>query len=188
MMTGSELRAARERTGFSLETIAKMARATVQRVTEWELGARPVPARLERELREILRQMDVGDEVERRLIAAGFAKCAWLEQQSNLTLAAFAEHARTCASCAARDRIAEEFIERDVRQGLIPRVGVSSVSPWITWLVCGALVFFFVGLLARGHNVLAEDYVRVGLLGALAWVGLVTVIWVAAKVFLKRGA
>jgi len=65
---------------------------------------------------------------------------------------------------------------------------LSNVNPWFAWMVCGGLVWFFVGLLARGHNVLAEDYLQVGLLSGLAWVGLVTVTWVAAKVFLRRGA
>jgi hypothetical protein len=62
------------------------------------------------------------------------------------------------------------------------------VNPWFAWLLCGAIVFFFVGLLARGHNVLAEDYVRVGLLSALAWMGFVSVAWLASRLFLKRGA
>jgi transcriptional regulator with XRE-family HTH domain len=188
MMTGSELRAARERTGFSLEAIAQMARASVDKVAEWELGAHPVPARLERELREILRQMDIADEVERRLIAAGFAKCAWLEQQKDLTLAAFAEHARTCSSCAERDRIAAEFLERDTARGLIPRVGVDKVNPWVAWLVCGGPVFFFVGALARAHNVFAENPVQVGLYSASAWVVLVLLVWLVTRLVLKRGA
>ena len=38
------------------------------------------------------------------------------------------------------------------------------MNPWFAWMVCGGLVWFFVGLLARGHNVLAEDYLQVGLL------------------------
>jgi transcriptional regulator with XRE-family HTH domain len=187
MMTGSELRAARDRIGFSPETIARMGRVSVQKIAEWELSDRPVPARLERELREIIRQMDVADEVERRLLAAGFAKCAWLEQQKSLTLEAFAEHARTCASCAERDRIATEFLERDSAQGLIPPVGGFNVSPWLAWLVCGGLVFFFVGALVRGHDVFAENAVQVGLYSASAWVVLVLIVWLI-RLVLKRSA
>jgi len=62
------------------------------------------------------------------------------------------------------------------------------VSPWFAWMVSGALAFFFVGLLARGHDVLAEDYVRVGLLSALAWILAVGVAWVLVGLWRRRGA
>ncbi len=62
------------------------------------------------------------------------------------------------------------------------------VNPWFAWLVCGGLVFFFVGLLARGHNVLAQDAPRVGLLSALSWIALVGVAWLIARLVFKRGA
>ena len=62
------------------------------------------------------------------------------------------------------------------------------VNPWFAWLVCGGLVFFFVGLLARGSSVLAEDAPRVGLLSAVAWAGVVAIVWMAVRLFARRGA
>ncbi len=63
-----------------------------------------------------------------------------------------------------------------------------NVNGWFAWLICGALVFFFVGLLARGHDVLAQDAPRVGLLSASAWVGLILVLWFGHRLFTGRGA
>jgi uncharacterized membrane protein YvlD (DUF360 family) len=63
-----------------------------------------------------------------------------------------------------------------------------NVNRWFAWLVCGGLVFFFVGLLARGHNVLATDAPRVGLLSALAWGGFVVLTWLCVTLFSQRGA
>jgi hypothetical protein len=54
----------------------------------------------------------VGEQVEARLATSGLPPCEWLPLQSNLTLAAFREHAKTCRTCAERDRIAAEY-ERD---------------------------------------------------------------------------
>lgn len=196
-MTGSELRAIRERFGFSLERIAMLARTSVEKVAEWELGDRRVSRSVERRLRELIPHLEVGDEVKRRLEGAGVEQCAWLEQQTALTMAAFAEHARTCSSCAARDRITKEVLrERGMSEGPVSRTllggvfefsaGELNVSPWVAWLVAGGLVLFFVGLLSRAHSH-AEEAPRVGLLSALAWVVGVGVTWVAVRL-MRRGA
>lgn len=63
-----------------------------------------------------------------------------------------------------------------------------NVNQWFAWLVGGGLVLFFVGLLARGSDVLATDAPRVGLLCALAWAGLVALAWLCVRLFAKRGA
>jgi hypothetical protein len=61
------------------------------------------------------------------------------------------------------------------------------VNHWFAWAVCGGLVFFWVGALARAQNVLAEDPLRVGLYTGLVWVALVIVAWLITRL-VRRGA
>jgi hypothetical protein len=86
----------------------------------------------------------IGDEVEARLLALGFRSCSWLESQRDLTLASFREHARTCASCAARDRIAREY---EVDE---PEVGVD-----LTAMTLGTVSLVFAGTLVLGIGIVS---------------------------------
>jgi hypothetical protein len=82
---------------------------------------------------EIASWRRVGEQVEARLAASGIPPCEWLPLQSNLTLAAFREHARTCRSCAERDRIAAEY-ERDEPPDSLaaPNLGVGRLAAVVT--------------------------------------------------------
>jgi len=65
-----------------------------------------------------------------------------------------------------------------------------NVNLWFAWAVCGGLVFFWVGLLFRGHDVLATipETLRAGLLGAGAWIICVLLVWFVRRVWQRRGA
>ena len=169
-------------------------------LTRWddpdsELAARRVPRRLRKRLQAA---RDVGAEVERRLQAAGFETCAWLKEQNALTMAVFSEHARSCASCAARDRFAREVLqEQGMSEDLGPRkllggalelssTGSWNVSPWVAWLISGGLVSFWVVALSQAHTNGAQA-LRIGLLGSIVWAVGVCVTWLAMR-FRKRGA
>jgi hypothetical protein len=95
---------------------------TVEVVHGWETGQGTVPRRVGRDLEEVRGVLAIGDEVERRLDASGLPKCQWLQQQTNLTMAAFQEHAKTCPTCQARDRIATELERQRTPEGLWTRL------------------------------------------------------------------
>ena len=65
-----------------------------------------------------------------------------------------------------------------------------NVNLWFTWAVSGGLVFFWVGLLFRGHDVLAPwpEILRAGLLGAGAWIMGVLLVWFVRRTWQRRGA
>jgi hypothetical protein len=93
----------------------------------------------------------VGEQVEARLAASGIPPCQWLPLQSHLTLAAFREHARTCRSCAERERIAAEY-ERDEPLD----------SPAPPNLGAGRLAIVFTGVVAVGAGAVALLHVAAG--------------------------
>jgi hypothetical protein len=89
---------------------------------------------------EIASWRRIGEQVEARLAAMGVPACGWLDSQHNLTMAAFREHARTCGSCAERDRIAAEYDDPSD----------PSAAASFRDLSLGAMAGIFVGTLALG--------------------------------------
>jgi hypothetical protein len=67
-----------------------------------------------------------------------------------------------------------------------PATDQVDVSPWFAWLLCGAIVAFFVGSLSVGHRE-GSEMIRLGWISSLAWVALVSLVWVVARLS-KRGA
>src|SRR5207249_6175481 len=65
-----------------------------------------------------------------------------------------------------------------------------NVNLWFAWAICGGLVFFWVGLLIKGHELFATmaEIVRTGLLSAVAWIACVVLVWFVRRAWLKRGA
>jgi len=61
------------------------------------------------------------------------------------------------------------------------------VNPWFTWLLCGGLIAFFVGLLASGHEE-GSVAVRRGEISAAIWIVGVVLAWTANRLFVRRGA
>jgi transcriptional regulator with XRE-family HTH domain len=124
MMTGPEFRKARERAGFSYEDIAGLTGKSVETVAGWERGQGTIPRVLQHELRRLMPHMDIWDEVEERLKAAGYRPCEWAAQHAPITIKALHRHAALCATCAARDRIATELAQerRSPKHGLLARL------------------------------------------------------------------
>jgi hypothetical protein len=87
----------------------------------------------------------IGEQVEARLAAMGVPPCKWLDAQHDLTMAAFRQHAQTCASCAARDQIAGEYEDRSE----------SATLPELRDLSLGAATLVFAGTLALGMGAVA---------------------------------
>jgi len=65
-----------------------------------------------------------------------------------------------------------------------------NVNLSFAWALCGGLVFFWVGLLIKGHELFATmaEIVRTGLLSAFAWIACVVLVWFVRRAWLKRGA
>ena len=192
-MTGLELAERMSATKVTVDELAGWMLRRPEEVTHWLASERPLPKRLASQL-----EWHLGLRlIEERMRASGLPVCPWIEARpappwdDGKALERYSAevdaHEATCPICRQRTAFAATlpppppFPIRSYEFG-------GDVSPWFAWLVCGGLVFFFVGLLARGHDVLADDYLRVGLLSALAWVGLIAVIWIVAKVLAKRGA
>lgn len=121
-MSGAEFRAARERVGLSPAEIAAVYGTSVDTVLGWEVGRGTVPLRVERDLLEIRGVVAIGDEVQRRVAAAGFPQCSWLDSHPDLTMEAFRAHARTCPTCHARDQFALDLERQTEPPGLWARL------------------------------------------------------------------
>lgn len=65
-----------------------------------------------------------------------------------------------------------------------------NVNLWFAWALCGGLVFFWIGVLTKGHELFATmaEIVRTGLLSASAWIASVVLVWFVRRAWLKRGA
>lgn len=94
---------------------------------------------------EIASWRRIGEQVEARLTAMGLPPCHWLDSQHDLTMAVFRLHARTCASCAARDQIAAEY-EDPAKSATVPELRDLSL---------GAMTAVFAGTLAVGMGAVA---------------------------------
>jgi len=193
-MTGLELAKRMSASKVSVDELAAWMNRRPDEVINWMASERSLRTKLAGQL-----EWHLGLRlIEERMRTSGLPTCPWLEAQpdppwSNAKAlerysAEIDAHAATCPICKQRTAFAATLPPPPPFPIRSYEGFLDNVNPWFAWMVCGGLVCFFVGLLARGHNVLAEDYLQVGLLSALAWVGLVTVTWVAAKVFLKRGA
>jgi len=74
------------------------------------------------------------------------------------------------------------------------RLNQGNLNPWFVWAFCGVLVFFFGGIIwssnlsGHGHEVLAQEVMKVGQYTALAWVVLIAIVWLFTRLYSRRGA
>ena len=192
-MTGLELAQRMTATKVTVDELAELMSRRPEEVTRWLASDRPLPKRVTRQLDWLLGLRLIQE----RMQASGLPACPWIEEHRDPPSDAkdlerysadIDDHVATCSICQRRTAFAATLpppLPFPIRLDL----GIlGNISPWFAWALCGGLVFFFVGALVRGQDVLAENVAKTGLYTALAWVALISIIWLIARLRVGRGA
>jgi hypothetical protein len=108
-MTADELATVMRRSGYTRDDLAAMYNRDPREVDDWLEGRSRVPRSVSIDLGEVGASLAAGAEVERQMAASGLGKCQWLAQFSEenpISLSQFQEHAKACAICGERERLA----------------------------------------------------------------------------------
>jgi hypothetical protein len=116
-MNGSEVAAARVELEMSLEQMAHQCAVSTEDVRHWEMGLKDVP----RGTAKLLSWLVLMKRRDRVMAASGLPDCEWVRSwngtgmpegadEAQRHIEALSVHARTCASCQARDQYAAKHL------------------------------------------------------------------------------